>query len=326
MIVKNESMCLANCLGNARDFVDEIVIVDTGSTDSTLEIAGEFTDKIYRYQWTDNFSDARNYSLSKATKDWVIVLDADEIIAPDDFGKLRKIICNTDRDAFYLIQRNYTTIRNDWRWTPIDKPEKESGEYTGYVRNPNMRLFRNRCGIHFRGAVHETVDRSVRHSNCGELEIPIHHYVEQKDLDTRQLRYLKICDKELEKNPDGRLYAIAASIHLSSRKDPKTAILYFRKAVECGHMVQLCRKCIGECYVHLGQLDKALEIFQQLAEEGRSDITMFCNIALMLIKKKQYVLARDYLERGLALAKDSNTKGMLRNYIAYTEKSMRDGG
>lgn len=78
MIVKNEEMVLSRCLESIKDIVDEIIIIDTGSTDKTKEIARLYTDKVYDFKWTQDFSQARNYSFSKATKDYQMWLDAEE--------------------------------------------------------------------------------------------------------------------------------------------------------------------------------------------------------------------------------------------------------
>jgi glycosyltransferase involved in cell wall biosynthesis len=78
LMVKNEEHCLRRCLDSVKDVVDEIVIVDTGSTDSTVEIAKEYTDKIYFHEWENNFSKHRNQSISYATGDWILIIDADE--------------------------------------------------------------------------------------------------------------------------------------------------------------------------------------------------------------------------------------------------------
>ena len=79
MIVKTEELVLGRCLDSVKKLVDEIVIVDTGSTDNTKNIAKEYTDKIYDFIWNDDFSAARNYSFSKGTKDFILWLDADDI-------------------------------------------------------------------------------------------------------------------------------------------------------------------------------------------------------------------------------------------------------
>ena len=78
MIIKNEEAVLARCLNSILELMDEIIIVDTGSTDRTKEIAAKYTDKIYDFAWNSDFSAARNFSFSKATMDYIYVADADE--------------------------------------------------------------------------------------------------------------------------------------------------------------------------------------------------------------------------------------------------------
>ena len=91
MIVKNEEEVIGRCLECVKDIVDEIIIVDTGSTDSTKEIVSKYTDMVYDFEWIDDFSAARNFSFSKASKDYTMWLDADDIILEADREKLLKI-------------------------------------------------------------------------------------------------------------------------------------------------------------------------------------------------------------------------------------------
>lgn len=91
MIVKNEEDMIGKCLESVKDVVDEIVIVDTGSTDKTKEIVKQYTDRIFDFKWIDDFSAARNESFSKATKDYILWLDADDILLPEDAKKLKQL-------------------------------------------------------------------------------------------------------------------------------------------------------------------------------------------------------------------------------------------
>lgn len=84
MIVKNEEKVLSRCLNSLKGLMDEIVIVDTGSTDSTKEIAAGYTDKIYDFAWTDDFSAARNFAFSKATQEYIYSADADEVLSAEN--------------------------------------------------------------------------------------------------------------------------------------------------------------------------------------------------------------------------------------------------
>jgi len=108
MIVKNEEDTLARCLGSVHDIVDEIIIVDTGSTDRTKEIAREFKSKIYDFEWIDDFSAARNYSFSKATMDYILWLDADDVILPNDRKKLKELKETLDPSVVTVMMKyNY---------------------------------------------------------------------------------------------------------------------------------------------------------------------------------------------------------------------------
>ncbi|MFQ6723869.1 MAG: glycosyltransferase [Clostridia bacterium] len=106
MIVKNEENVLGRCLDCVRQFADEIVIVDTGSTDKTREIASKYTDKVVDYEWCDDFSKARNYSFSKATGDYIMWIDADDVIEPGEIEKINQLKLNMVADTYML---NYAT-------------------------------------------------------------------------------------------------------------------------------------------------------------------------------------------------------------------------
>ncbi len=84
MIVKNEEENIGRCLASVKPVVDEMIVVDTGSTDRTIDIAKAFGAQVYDFEWTNNFAEARNFSLSKAAGDWILVLDADEVISSLD--------------------------------------------------------------------------------------------------------------------------------------------------------------------------------------------------------------------------------------------------
>lgn len=117
MIVKNEEAILARCLDSIADLMDEIIIVDTGSMDKTKEIAAKYTDKIYDFTWTGNFSDARNFSFSKASMDYIYCADADEVLDEENHKKfqiLKKgLLPEIDIvQMYYSNQLSFNTIYN----------------------------------------------------------------------------------------------------------------------------------------------------------------------------------------------------------------------
>ena len=107
MIVKNESANIADALACFRPFADEIVVVDTGSSDNTKEIAARFTSKIYDFEWVDDFSAARNFAMSKAGKSYQLWVDADDRITPENQGHIESLKSHFDgKKAFYFILEN----------------------------------------------------------------------------------------------------------------------------------------------------------------------------------------------------------------------------
>ena len=139
MIVKDEEEMLAGCLEPLRGVVDEMVVVDTGSTDRTVEIAESFGAKVVHFPWNGSFADARNVSLDNATGDWIMYLDADEHIEAEDAPKLRDLLGRTWREGFNLVETNYT-----------------GGEDTGSATTHlALRLWRRRPEYRFEGRIHE---------------------------------------------------------------------------------------------------------------------------------------------------------------------------
>ncbi len=110
MIVKDESANIADALSSFTPFADEIIVVDTGSSDDTKEIAARFTDRIYDFKWIDDFSAARNFAMSRAAKSYQLWFDADDRISPENQGHIVSLKSHFDgRKAFYFVLENHQT-------------------------------------------------------------------------------------------------------------------------------------------------------------------------------------------------------------------------
>jgi glycosyltransferase involved in cell wall biosynthesis len=105
VIVKNEQDVIGRCLDSAKDLVDEIIIVDTGSTDNTKEIVKRYTDKVFDFRWVNDFSAARNYSFSKATKDFILWLDADDVILECDRERFKELKQNLNDEVDVVMMK-----------------------------------------------------------------------------------------------------------------------------------------------------------------------------------------------------------------------------
>lgn len=159
LIVRNEAHHLQQVLKYAHLFADEIVIVDTGSTDTTKEVARVYTDKIYDYVWKDDFAAARNFGLSKCTKDFVMWLDADDFISKTSVVKLSKLLIGViDWDVCYLPY-HYTY-----------------GE-EGYSRLffYRERIFRNKIKLSFQYPIHECIVIPKTLKSIQNNDIVIYH-------------------------------------------------------------------------------------------------------------------------------------------------------
>ncbi len=145
-IVKNEKEKLSESIKSIKSYVDEVIVVDTGSMDRTLDIGEKSCCKFFEYEWRDDFSEARNYSLSKASGDWIIFLDADEYIEEESAKKMIHSIklCNekTDVDTITCLMIHIDEERN---------------EVIG--KNPIIRIFRNNRNIRYSGRIHEVLTK-----------------------------------------------------------------------------------------------------------------------------------------------------------------------
>ena len=179
MIVKNEEQFLAKCLKSVRGVVDEMVVVDTGSTDRTKDLAAVFGARVFDFPWTGDFSEARNHSLVQAEGDWILILDADEIISPLDLDNLLKLTKKIPPHplAYTIITRNYVNSRSIIGWMPNDGQYPEEAGL-GWIPSPKVRLFTRRKNILFTEPVHELVEPSLSKAKIPVYmcNIIVHHY------------------------------------------------------------------------------------------------------------------------------------------------------
>ena len=163
MIVKDEDEMLGKCLAAVAPAVDEIIVVDTGSSDRTIEIARSHGAKVIEQPWTGSFSDARNASFEAATGDWIVYLDADEVLVADDVNRLKALTGRVWREAFYLVLTSYTG---------------ELGDGSA-ITNSALRVFRNRPHYRFEGRLHEQIAHHLPTYAAGRIEqssVRVDHY------------------------------------------------------------------------------------------------------------------------------------------------------
>lgn len=144
IIARNEEIFLPGCLNSALPFVDEIILVDTGSTDRTAEIAKEAGARVHSFAWNDDFSAARNYGLEQATGDWILWLDADEHLEVADGAKWRSALFDSSAQAYAMRIVSYCGV---------DEIKDDQA-----ILHAQIRLFRNGLGFRFEHRVHEQLN------------------------------------------------------------------------------------------------------------------------------------------------------------------------
>jgi glycosyltransferase involved in cell wall biosynthesis len=187
MIVKNEEAFLPRCLASIRKLADEIVLVDTGSSDQTLEIAREFGCKIYHFPWNGDFSAARNESLRYASGEWILVIDADEEVPADTSRKIRSYLDNPQYEIISISVYNKSL---------------ETGRVSSFL--PSVRFFRRRLGLSYQGIVHNrlALPSNVPVTRC---DIRLYHYgydQSREKLEDKKARSRQLLERQLQENPD----------------------------------------------------------------------------------------------------------------------------
>lgn len=281
MIVKNEEKHLANCLESVKDVVDEIVLVDTGSIDTTLAIAEKYSAKIFHFEWIHDFAAARNFALEKSTGDWILYLDADECLSKKSIQELKQLTKRKKREAYNCIVNNIDVTSN--RPSVMIYP----------------RLFANDRRLRFEGKVHEQIEFSLRRNNITikNTKIEIDHYgynLSKDDLKVKAKRNLSIllkqyetektsyyafhlgqtyailnekeqaekyftealCDEKFEKTYKSSAYRYLA-IHNAERQNYQTAFELINKSLRCDAEQPLALLAASKIYFKLGDAAKA---------------------------------------------------------------------
>jgi tetratricopeptide (TPR) repeat protein len=220
MIVKDEEAMLGQCLAAVRDHVDEIVVVDTGSTDRTIEIAREYGATVLEREWTGDFAAARNVSFDAATGDWLLFLDADEVLVDGDGPRLRELCGRTWREAFYLTETNHTGSLEDG---------------TAVTHNA-LRLFRNRPEYRFEGRIHEQIAHRLPGFLPERFEsttVRIEHYGylgAVRDAKEKSRRNIELLERQVAEGMDSPFLHFNLGSEYAAAGDNPAALAAFQRA------------------------------------------------------------------------------------------------
>ena len=180
MIVKNEAEHLARCLQSVKPVVDEIIVVDTGSTDHTTDIAKAYGAKVLSIKWQRDFSAARNHGIAHASGAFILILDADEMLSSQDYKKFKALVSEaaSSTAAYSIVTRNYTHLMNPIGWVPNDGSYAQEEAGSGWCPSEKVRFFPNDPRFRFEYPVHEVVGPTLQRAGLAikKCSISIHHY------------------------------------------------------------------------------------------------------------------------------------------------------
>jgi tetratricopeptide (TPR) repeat protein len=265
MIVKNEERFLRACLESVREIVDEMIIIDTGSSDRTVEIATEMGAEVHHFAWTGSFSEARNQALSKATGDWVLILDADEVLAPETRDNIRELIHlqQPHLTGYQFKIRNFSTIGNE-----VDT-----------VEHYMLRLFPRHPELHYTGYIHEQVEplsKDLIFERMAAPDVLILHYGYTGALMTERDKYqrnLELINASLQKEPENPFHSFNLGLTHRVNGNNDAALEAFLDAVaksekqpSIATYMGACWSYIASIYLELMQPDKAIETCENAPE------------------------------------------------------------
>lgn len=257
MIVKNEEEYLRECLESAKSIVDEVIIVDTGSTDKTVEIAKEYDAKVFTFDWVDDFAAARNFALSKSTGDWILYLDADERLCKGSTDNIKEITKTSKKEGYRCIVNCLDEIGG--------KPKLM--RYT--------RLFYNNGKIQFKGTVHEQIDESLLQQGYRIVDsnieiIHIGYNISKESLQQKASRNLNLLLAEYSRK-NSSYYAYQLGNTYSIIEDCINAKKYYKLALNDESLPKEYR---AVCYLYLA----GLELENHKAEEALRLVTKGINL------------------------------------------------
>ncbi len=304
MIVKNEEENMEAALSWGKDIVFEQIVVDTGSTDSTIELAKTFGARVIHFDWIDDFAAAKNFALDECKGDWIAILDADEYFSEEDAEKLLGIIEKADKEGYCAIETGWINV--DGRGGIIDR-------YT------QIRIIKNIKGLRYKRRIHEILDfKSGQSSYDASEELNIIHtgYIEEiAHNKNKRERNLKLLLKELEvdKN-DPEILGYIADDYADSDHDK--AIEFYKKAItQLPENVE--RKdartatTFTKLIILLSLKNSTSEIKDicSMAEDKMPDNSNFIYYTgLYFYNKKDYQTALDYYKRAFEKFETQNGK------------------
>ncbi|MCB9059278.1 MAG: glycosyltransferase [Calditrichae bacterium] len=279
MIVKNEERYIRDCLESIKDVADQLVIIDTGCTDDTIRIAGEYNAEVHSFKWIDDFSAARNASIKYARNNWILWLDADERLKPESIPLLKEIISRNQHPVIYNVQI-----------------ENETNDAADAQLSTAYRLFPNNYGIGFKNRIHEqlTVSKNLKIKSVNSQIILKHlgYALQGQEKNNKDLRNLFLLEKMVGENPADAYTHYTYGQQLSLVDNYQKALIHFEKAYALKQFDKALSgsllNVLSETYLKLNNLDKALYFARKSIQNIPNQTSAYYMVYRICEKKQEF--------------------------------------
>ena len=309
VIARDEEANLPRLLASVEGLVDEIVVADTGSVDATVAIAQRAGARVCPFEWCDDFSAAYNHSLDHATGEWVLLLDADEELAPGSHDEVRRLIRSEEAFAYTMLRQDYYG----------DQPTEH-----GYTEILQTRLFRRRDSVRFVGRIHQQLEPRLTECALAEgrrtlaSDVRFRHYGYLGDYTGKKMpRTIQLLELELAERPDSFYYLVELGRAKNITGDPSSADILRRAAEQIAtgeeptharsaSLAMLLENLLA-CDVLPDDFPLSMARAEQIAIDFFSDsIPLIWQRALKRFKENDFAESARLLERILTLAEQQS--------------------
>jgi glycosyltransferase involved in cell wall biosynthesis len=280
MIVRDAAQLLPACLASAKPVTQEIVVADTGSTDATISIAESLGARVLSIPWRNDFAEARNACLAAMTSDWILSLDADEILDSSALSKFPSLLASTPAAGFQVTIRNYVLSLDDRVWdrpaTPNDSSLPLAAKYPAFVEHQNVRLFRRAADVYFVGRVHESVGPRLVELGRKIARAPffIHHFGLAASAETRERKnhlYRELGRAKIHERPqDAQAHFELGLVEMDNFGNVDEALLLFQRASELNPRLGVAWFFRGLLLLRAGRLSESLQCLAQAERHGHA--------------------------------------------------------
>lgn len=288
MIVRNEERVLGECLRSARPWVDEILLVDTGSTDQTVEIAAEYGATISHFPWCEDFAAARNASLTGATGDWILWIDADDTIPPVSGEAILEAVRNAPEEVVGFV---------------IPVQFVDDGSPGAGTRVDHVKLFRNRPGLAFEGRIHEQILPALVATGgliarCGAVVLHSGYDTSPEGQARKRERDRTILELDLQDRPDHPFVLFNLGMTAHHNGEHEAAVRWLERCLEVsGTTESHVRKAyalLGGSLRQLERTEASLAVFLRGLDAAPGDPELHFHAANILTEQERYPDARDH--------------------------------